>query len=58
MSQFDEKGASLRMRMKKRNSTMILKLRVMKIVLNFQINKVPRVFYLYLVNISLTFLIL
>ena len=36
----------------------MLKLRVMKIVLNFQINKVPSVLCLYLVNISLTFLIL
>ena len=36
-------------------STMMLKLRVMKIVLNFQINKVPSVLCLYLVNMSYVF---
>ena len=36
----------------------ILKLRVMKIFLNFQINEVPGVLCFYLVNICLMFLIL
>ena len=44
--------------MKKRNSMAMLKPRVMKIVLNFQINEVPSVLCLYIVNICLMFLIL
>ena len=53
MRQADERRPALRMR--KRNSTIMLKARVMKIVLNFQNNKVPSVLCLYLINICLTF---
>ena len=56
MNHADERGPVLRMR--KRNLTTMLKRRVMKVVLNFQINEVPSVLCLYLVNISFTFSIL
>ena len=55
MSQYDKRGEALRKGIRKRNSMMMLKLRVMKIVLNFQINEVPSVLCLFSYYISYAF---